>query len=122
MIIATGTMVREAMDASIQLKNEGIEVAVVDMHTIKPIDEDAIAYWAHKVPLMITLEEHNRVGGLGGAVSEVVAGIKGVSAQVVRLGMPDKFGIIADHDRMLDDFGLNAQKVSNAVLQLLKNA
>jgi len=121
-IIATGTMVREAMDASIQLKNEGIEVAVVDMHTIKPIDEDAIAYWAHKVPLMITLEEHNRVGGLGGAVSEVVAGIKGVSAQVVRLGMPDKFGIIADHDRMLDDFGLNAQKVSNAVLQLLKNA
>ena len=67
------------MDASIQLKNEGIEVAVVDMHTIKPIDEDAIAYWAHKVPLMITLEEHNRVGGLGGAVSEVVAGIKGVS-------------------------------------------
>ena len=120
-IIATGTMVREALDAAIQLKDVGIDVAVVDMHTIKPLDKTAVSYWAHRVPMIITMEEHNRIGGLGSAVSEAVAELKGEKAQIVRLGMPDEFGIIADHDRMLGDFGLNAHEVANTVQLLLKN-
>ena len=118
-IIASGTLVREAVDAADLLLKKNIRATVVDMHTIKPLDKKTVTELTKKVSLIITLEEHNRIGGLGSAVAETVAAMNDKKARVIRLGMPDKFGVIAEHFQLLADFGLNAKGVCNTVEQLL---
>ncbi len=72
-IIACGTMVDQAVDASEQLGKEGVSARVVDMHTIKPLDEKLVLKCARDTNAIVTVEEHSVIGGLGGAVSEVLA-------------------------------------------------
>jgi len=89
-VIATGMMVNEARLAHEKLKEEGISLRVIDIHTIKPIDEEIIIKAARETKGIVTAEEHNIIGGLGGAVSEVVS--EKYPTKVLRVGVLDVFG------------------------------
>lgn len=89
-IVGTGLMVQEALKAAEALASEGISARVVDMHTIKPIDEELLLRCARETGAIVTTEEHNVLAGLGGAVSEVVS--SGCPVPVIRHGVMDEFG------------------------------
>ena len=108
-IIATGLMVGEALAAAELLKADGISAAVINMATIKPIDRDIIVAAANKTGAIVTAEEHNIIGGLGGAVAEVVCETKPVP--VVRLGVEDTFGRSGPAVELLHVFGLDAAHI-----------
>lgn len=108
-IIATGLMVAEALQAAELLKAEGISAAVVNMATIKPIDRDIIIRAAKETGCIVTAEEHNIIGGLGGAVAEVVC--ETVPVPVVRLGVEDTFGRSGPALELLHVFGLDAAHI-----------
>ena len=109
-IIATGLMVGEALAAAELLKADGISAAVVNMATIKPIDRDIIVNAANKTGAIVTAEEHNIIGGLGGAVAEVVC--ETVPVPVVRLGVEDTFGRSGPAVELLHVFGLDAAHIA----------
>ena len=108
-IIATGLMVNEAMIASQRLEDEGISVRLVNMATIKPIDRDLIIDCAKKTGLIVTAEEHNIIGGLGSAVTEVVC--ETVPVPVIRVGVNDKFGKSGPALELLHIYGLDADNI-----------
>ena len=108
-IIATGLMVAEALTAAELLKAEGISAAVVNMATIKPIDRDIIIRAAQQTGCIVTAEEHNIIGGLGGAVAEVVS--ESVPVPVIRLGVEDTFGRSGPAVELLHLFGLDAAHI-----------
>lgn len=109
-LIATGMMVHESLRAADLLCEHGIDAAVLDMHTIKPIDRAAIAAACRASRLIVTVEEHDVVGGLGAAVAEVVATLRGAPPQLV-LGLPDSFGKPKDYAQILADAGLTAASI-----------
>lgn len=113
-ILATGTMVTRALAAAEALGQEGIGVRVLDVHTIKPIDVEAITRAAKETGLIVTVEEHNVIGGLGSAVSEVLAELGG-APRLVRLGLPDAFMRIAGYNTMLERAGLTAEHMAAVV-------
>ena len=92
-VIACGTMVHPALVAVAALRESGLSVGLIDMHTIKPIDRDAILTAAVRSRRLLTVEEHNVIGGLGGAVAEVLADA-GVPARLVRHGIADEYSLI----------------------------
>ena len=98
-IIATGVVVSEAIEAMEELKNMGINVRVIDMHTIKPIDKDIIIKAAKDTKKLITVEDHNIIGGLGSAVCEVLA--ENYPTKVYRMGIKDEFGKSGKADDLL---------------------
>lgn len=112
-IIATGVMVEAALEAFNVLAEEGIKVRVVNMHTIKPIDEEAIISAARKTGLIITAEEHSIIGGLGSAVAEVVTG--NCPVPVLRVGIKDVFGESGKPAELLKAYGLTAEDIVKAV-------
>ena len=116
-IIATGLMVERALQAAEQLKSEGIDAAVINMATIKPIDRDIIIDAAKKTGAIVTAEEHSVIGGLGEAVAGVVAETKPVP--VLRVGVEDTFGKSGPALELLEIYGLNAanicEKAKNAI-------
>lgn len=113
-IIATGMMVRESLDAADLLAAEGIECTVVDMHTIKPLDTDCIDNALVKSKLMVTVEEHNIIGGLGGAVAEYMAE-KGNMPRLVRIGVGDTFGKLGDLRYCWEQHGLTAPQIAERI-------
>jgi len=108
-IIASGLMVQEAMAARKLLASEGIDARVIDMHTIKPIDKAAIIRAAKETGAIVTAEEHNIIGGLGGAVAEVIA----TSAPCIlrMVGVEDKFGKSGKPAILLKEYGLTADNI-----------
>jgi transketolase len=118
-IIACGTMVDVALDAQVHLKKEGIQVRVVDMHTIKPIDTSLIVDCMKKTNVILTAEEHSIIGGLGGAVSEFLAE-KGCGVTFTRIGMKDKFCESGDPSALFEKYGLSAKQMVKTVKKLLK--
>ena len=108
-IIATGLMVERALQAAENLKAEGIDAAVINMATIKPIDRDIIIDAAKKTGAIVTAEEHNIIGGLGGAVAEVVA--ETIPVPVLRVGVEDAFGKSGPALELLEIYGLNAENI-----------
>ncbi len=82
-----------ALEAAQALNAGGISTGVVDMHTVKPLDADAVARAAQRSPIVLTVEEHNVIGGLGGAVAEVVAE-HGYGTRVIRHGVKDEYALI----------------------------
>lgn len=108
-IIATGLMVKEALEAYDLLKAEGINARVINMATIKPIDRDIIIKAARETGAIVTAEEHSIVGGLGSAVSEVIC--ETVPVPVVKLGVYDQFGHSGPAAKLLDEFGLRAVNI-----------
>ena len=108
-IIATGLLVNEAVHAAELLKNEGIAARVINMATIKPIDREIIVNAAKETGAIVTAEEHNIIGGLGSAVTEVVC--ETVPVPVVRLGINDTFGKSGPAVELLKIFGLTAENL-----------
>ncbi len=99
-VIATGLMVQQAILASDELKQKGINIRVVDMHTIKPIDRELIVKCAKETKRIITIEDHSIIGGLGTAVCEVLA--EEYPCKVTRLGMKDTFGKSGKAEKLLE--------------------
>ena len=112
-IVATGLMVNEAMIAKDMLKEEGISVRVINIHTIKPIDKDIIIEAAEQTGVIVTAEEHNIIGGLGSAVAEVVC--ENHPVPVIRVGVEDKFGASGPAVEMLKIYGLCASNIVEKV-------
>ena len=108
-ICATGLMVKEALAAKEMLAAEGISAAVINFHTIKPIDEEAVVEAAKSTGAIVTAEEHNIIGGFGSAVTEVVC--KTVPVPVIRVGVEDKFGKSGPAVEMLHIYGLDAENI-----------
>ncbi len=108
-IIATGLMVNEALMAAEELKNDGIDARVINIHTIKPIDKDIIIKAAEETGVIVTAEEHSIIGGLGSAVAEVVCENKPVP--VLKVGVEDTFGRSGPAVELLHLFGLDAAHI-----------
>ena len=111
-IIATGLMVQESLKARELLAQEGISAAVLDMHTIKPLDREAVIKAAEKTGCIVTAEEANILGGLGGAVAEVVT--ETCPVPVLRVGVKDIFGRSGDPYALLERYELTAKDVAAA--------
>jgi transketolase len=117
-IIATGFMVHAAIEASSILKNEGINARVIDIHTIKPIDKELIIKAARETGAIVTAEEHTVMGGLGGAVTEVVSENYPVPVKLV--GVQDKFGKSGKPDKLVEIYGLTAANIVEKVKEAIK--
>ena len=114
-IIATGLMVYEAMEAAKILEEKGIEARVINMSTIKPLDEETVLKAAKECKFIVTSEEHSVIGGLGGAVAEYLS--EACPTKVVRYGIYDVFGQSADGDTMLNNYKLRGKDIAEAVLK-----
>lgn len=117
-IIATGLMVSEALAASEKLKEDGISAGVINIHTIKPIDKDIICNAARNTGMLVTVEEHSIIGGLGSAVAEVVAECAPVP--VIRIGVNDEFGHSGPAVDLLREFGLCSDNIVKKVKEAIK--
>lgn len=118
-IIACGIMVSEAVEASKLLKSEEINVRVINMSTIKPIDKDLIIESAEKTGVIITVEEHNIIGGLGSAVSEVVS--ENYPVLVKKIGINDVFGQSGNPKKLMEVYGLTVQHIIDKVKEAITN-
>lgn len=117
-IIACGIMVHEALRAAELLKKE-VNARVIDMHTIKPLDEALILKAASETCAIVTAEEHSIIGGLGGAVAEVLGERRPVP--VSRVGMRDTFGESGDPSELMKKYGLKAEDIVQAVNNVIKS-
>jgi transketolase len=110
-------MVSPALQAAEELASEGIEASVLNMSSIKPIDRDALIEAARLSGAVVTAEEHNIIGGLGGAVAEVLG--EACPVPVVRVGTRDTYGESGTAAALLDKYGLTARDVAKAARQAL---
>lgn len=117
-IIASGIEVKEALLAAEELEQEGIQVRVVDMFTVKPIDQELILACADETGAIVTAENHNKIGGLGSAVAEVLAENRGIPFR--RVGVPDCFGEVGSRDFLADKFGISKEHIKHAVKEVLQ--
>ncbi len=108
-VFATGVEVAEALKAKEELEKENINIRVVDVHTIKPIDREMIIKCAKETKKLITIEDHSVIGGLGAAVCEVLS--EEHPTKVVRMGMQDKFGKSGKAEQLLKYFKLDSQAI-----------
>lgn len=111
-IIACGLMVQESLKAAELLEAEGISARVIDMHTIKPIDRELILKAADETGAIVTAEEHNIIGGLGGAVAEVLSSERPIPLE--RVGVNDCFGHSGHPEELLRHYGLAPEDVAAA--------
>ena len=118
-LIGMGIMTSAALEAAEMLAEEGISATVLNMPTIKPIDEDAIVAAANATGAIVTCEEHNIIGGLGSAVAEVLA--EKASARLVRVGVKDTFGESGKPADLLKKYGLAAADIVAAAKQAIAN-
>lgn len=112
-IIACGLLVKEALLAAERLAVEGVQVRVVDMFTVKPIDTDCVIESAEKTGAIVTAENHQVIGGLGSAVSEVLA--ENCPVPMERIGVKDRFGEVGTQEYLMERFGLTASHIVAAV-------
>ena len=117
-VIATGIMVNEAFIAAEKLAEEGIDVRVIDIHTIKPIDSDAIIKAAEETKAIVTAEEHSIVGGLGSEVAEVV--VKSAPVRMAMVGQQDTYGESGKPDQLKEKYGMTSADIINAVKSVLQ--
>jgi len=116
-IIATGIMVSAAYDAAVKLAEEGIDARVIDIHTIKPIDEEIIIKAAEETGAIVTAEEHGVIGGLGDAVAQVV--VKEHPCRMAMVGQQDTFGESGKPDQLLAKYNMTADDIAEAVRKVL---
>ncbi len=109
-IIATGITVHLSLEAAKLLADDGISARVINIHTIKPIDRDIIVSAARETGAVVTVEEHNIIGGLGSAVCEVIS--EECPVPVIRMGMNDEYGRSASADRLLEYYGYTAENIA----------
>lgn len=119
-IIACGSCVFQAVQAADFLeKADGLKIRVLDMHTIKPIDKEAIVKAVMDTRRIITVEDHNTLGGLGSAVAEVVVE-SGKGCAFKKLGIPDQFAPIGLHEDIMSEMGIDANGIISAVREVMK--
>ncbi len=111
-IFAVGIMVPQAVEAAGTLKQEGVGITVVNVHTLKPLDAETVRRYALKSRKVITAEEHSVIGGLGDAVADALIG---EPLQFKKIGIADRFGQSGNPDEMLEDYGLTARFLADAV-------
>lgn len=116
-IISTGIMLDESLKAASQLEKQGVSAELLHIHTIKPIDKEAIIASAAKTKHVITVEEHSIIGGLGSAVAEVLS--ESQPAILRRIGTNDRFGVSGKMDELLDLFELRAHRIISTANELL---
>jgi transketolase len=117
-VIACGAMVYESLVAAEELSKEGINVMVVNNHTIKPMDKDAIIEAAEKTGGVVTAEEHQLAGGMGSAVVEILA--QNYPVPVKMVGVNDRFGESGDPEVLMKAFGLTSKEIVAAVKEVIK--
>ncbi len=117
-VIASGIEVPEAILAAEELEEEGIRVRVVDMFTVKPLDEELVTACARETGAVVTAENHNKIGGLGSAVSEVLA--ENAAVPFRRVGVPDCFGEVGSLGFLSEKFGISKNHIKEAVREVLK--
>lgn len=117
-IIACGMMVNEAINASKLLKEEGINVRVINISTIKPIDKEVIIESAKKTGAIVTVEEHSVIGGLGSAVSDVVS--ENYPVLVKKIGINDVFGQSGKPKQLMEEYGLTVENIINKVKEAIQ--
>lgn len=116
-IIGTGCMVLKALEAANKLREEGINAKVLEIHTLKPIDKDAIVKAAKETGAIVTVEDHNIIGGLGSAVSEVLT--EEYPALLKRVAVPDLFGESGQSEELYKEYGMTTEDIINAVKEIL---
>ena len=114
-IFACGLMVNESLEAAKLLEAEGIHAAVINVHTIKPIDAQCVTEWAEKCGKVITVEEHSTIGGLGDAVADVLMGK--VACKFHKIGVQDQFGQSGKAADVLREYGLTADQIAQEIKQ-----
>ena len=117
-IIATGTMVHEAMDAAKMLAEENISTCVLNIHTIKPIDKERIIKEARRTGAIVTVEEHSIYGGLGGAVTEILSENYPIPMRLI--GVNDIFGESGEYSELLEKYGLTSNNIFKSAKELLE--
>ncbi len=117
--IATGSMVHESLEAAKLLEQAGVHAGVINMHTIKPLDVQAVEIALQKSKLLVTVEEHSVIGGLGSALAEYKAMKRDAPPQLI-LGLPDEFDVTGDYRYLLERHGLVASKIAISSLSALK--
>lgn len=115
-VIATGVTVQEALKAKENLEKEGINIRVIDMHTIKPIDKELIIKCAKETKKIITIEDHSIYGGLGSSVCEVLS--ENYPAKVIRMGIKDTFGESGKAEELMRHFKIDC----NSIVEVVKNS
>lgn len=112
-IFATGVCVREALLAAEALAKEGVSARVVNMHTVKPLDREAVVAAAKETGAIVTAENHSVIGALGSAVAETLA--EECPAPLVRVGVQDRFGEVGRQPYLMETFGITAKNIAEAV-------
>ncbi len=112
--VATGSMVHESLEAAKLLRESGIDTGVINMHTIKPLDTRVLDSVLKRSKLVVTVEEHSVIGGLGGAVAEYKAAVRHAPPQLI-LGLPDAFDVTGDYRFLLEHHGLVATQIAGRV-------
>ena len=113
-VFATGVTVAETIQAQEELKEKGINIRVVDVHTIKPIDEEMIIKCAKETKRLISVEDHNVIGGLGSAIAEVLT--EKYPAKLERMGIKDTFGKSGNAQKLMQYFGIDKQSIIDKIL------
>ena len=116
-VFATGIMVNEALEAAKLLEVQGKSVAVINVHTIKPIDAECVRKYAEKCGNVITVEEHSVIGGLGDAVADVLMGK--VNCKFKKIGVQDCFGQSGKAKDVLREYGLTADQIAQSIKEAL---
>ena len=116
-VFACGMMVSESLEAAKMLSAEGIEISVVNVHTIKPIDAECVKKYAEKTGNVITVEEHSVIGGLGDAVANVLMGK--VSCKFRKIGVNDQFGTSGKAMEVVREYGLTADQIAERIRETL---
>lgn len=115
-LFATGLMVNEALEAARLLEADGIDAAVINVHTIKPIDAECVTKYAEKCGKVVTVEEHSVIGGLGDAVADVLMGK--VNCKFKKIGVNDQFGQSGKAADVLREYGLTADQIAAKVREI----
>lgn len=125
-VIASGIVVQQALEAAKQLETEGISVRVINLHTIKPIDEHTIIEAVKQTQAVLTVEDHQIQGGMGSAAAEVIAGQLGQRIMQAKpfktMGVKDSFGESGSHQQLYHKYGLDAAAIKQAGLRLMKQS
>ena len=117
LVFACGLMVAEALEAAKLLAADGIDAAVINVHTIKPIDAACVTEYARKCGKVVTVEEHSVIGGLGDAVAEVLMGK--VDCKFKKIGVNDQFGQSGKAQDVLREYGLTGDQIAASIKAVL---
>ncbi len=117
-IFAHGLMVKSAVDAAKALAEKGVSAAVINMHTIKPLDRECVEKYAKSCKKVVSVEEHSTIGGLGDAIADVVITLADVT--MLKIGVNDVFGQSGSPNELLAEYGLDTDSITEKVYNFVK--